>query len=71
MNCVRSRIHAVSLQVEDVVDGKQRLTTLLSFKRGQFPDGTEFRLQVVGGRVWLRVPVCIAARSRCSIRTPY
>ncbi|EFN55812.1 hypothetical protein CHLNCDRAFT_145316 [Chlorella variabilis] len=32
-------------KVEDFVDGKQRLTTLLAFRKGVFPDGSEFRLQ--------------------------
>lgn len=34
----------------EVVDGQQRLTSLYSFVRGQFPDGTKFRL----GRLHVR-----------------
>lgn len=38
-----------AVQVHDVVDGKQRLTTLLFFRKGHFPDGTPFVLQVRPG----------------------
>jgi hypothetical protein len=34
-----------ALQIDDVVDGKQRLTTLYHFKQGVYLSGEEFRLQ--------------------------
>lgn len=41
-------------QVADVVDGKQRLTTLQCFRKGRHPDGSVFKLQV-GPLVLLRL----------------
>lgn len=36
-------------QLDDVVDGKQRITSLHAFNTGHFPNGDEFRLQVRPG----------------------
>ena len=43
--CLNAPCLLPCLQIDDVVDGKQRLTTLYQFKKGVFASGEEFRLQ--------------------------
>ena len=35
----------------EVIDGQQRLTTILAFERGRFDDGSPFTLQVSAGKL--------------------
>ncbi|PSC74508.1 hypothetical protein C2E20_2159 [Micractinium conductrix] len=55
-------LHTSPEGVHDVVDGKQRLTTLHCFRSGRFPDGSEFKLQglrlleVLNGMTYAKLP---------------
>ena len=58
---------SLETQVHDVVDGKQRLTTLRYFREGHWPDDpkAEFRLQVS----WLKEPsTCAYPSPPCAVK---
>ena len=51
----------------EVIDGQQRLTTIISFEEGRFADGTLFHLRVWTGRAGYFADASILLRTSKSI----